>query len=151
MAITPNDIINKEFRKTLRGYDADQVDEYLQAVSDTLVHYLEENQRLKAHEDELRTRVQHYQETEALLSNALILAERTADETRQQAHQEADLIRREAEHKITAERTTLEEMRQYRLRIVTELRSLLRSHLTLLDSQEERLAPLPALDEEKGD
>ena len=151
MAITPNDISNKEFRRSLRGYDVDQVDDFLQAVSDTLVQLIEEQQRLKAQADELRARVQHYQETEALLHNALLLAERTADETRQRAHQEADLIRREAEQQIATQRAMLEELRQSRLRVVTELRTLLQTHLAMLDAQEGRPAPTPSRGEGKGD
>ncbi len=138
MAITPNDILNKEFRKTLRGYDTDQVDDFLQAVSDTLVSLIEDNQRMKTQAEDLRVRVQRYQDTEELMKSALMLAERAADETRQHAHQQADLIRREAEVQISAERTTLEDLRHSRLRAVAELRSLLQSHLGLLEAQEGR-------------
>lgn len=149
MAITPNDILNKEFRKAFRGYDTDQVDDFLQAVSDTLLHLIEDNQRLKSQAEELRTRVQHFQETEELMHNALMLAERAADETRQQAHQQADLIRREAELQIGGERATLEELRQSRLRVVTELRTVLHAHLALLEAQEGRSAPGLSRFEEK--
>jgi cell division initiation protein len=142
MAITPNDIINKEFRKALRGYDTDQVDDFLQVVTETLIQLIEDNQRMKSQADDLRIRLQRYQETEELMKNALILAERTADETRQRAHQEADLIKREAEVQIATERATVETLRQSGLRIVTELRTLLQTHLALLDAQEGRSAPL---------
>ncbi|HEY3378384.1 MAG TPA: DivIVA domain-containing protein [Armatimonadota bacterium] len=134
--LTPNDIINQEFRTTLRGYATEQVDEFLQQISDRLFRVMEENQRLNTQADDLRARLQQYQQTEDLVKKALILAERTADEVRQHAHQEADLLRREMERKLDVERDSLEEIRQLRLRAIAELRAVLYSQLALLESQE---------------
>ncbi|HEX2949901.1 MAG TPA: DivIVA domain-containing protein [Armatimonadota bacterium] len=134
--ITPNEIINKEFRMTLRGYATDQVDDFLQHVSDSVFHVVEENKRLRGQVDELRNRLKQYQETEDLMKNALLLAERTASETRERAERDADGIRRQAELRIQEERGKLEDLRQLRLRVITELRSVLQSHLDMLDTQE---------------
>jgi len=138
--ITPTDIVNKVFRVTMRGYERDEVDDFLQQVSDSLYRALEENQRMRAQMDDLRAQLQHYQDTEDLMKNALLLAERAADETRQRAHQEADLLRREAESDLHKEHTTLEELRQSRHRMVAEFRAVLQAHLNLLDAQEGRPA-----------
>ena len=148
--ITPTDIVNKVFRITLRGYARDEVDDFLQQVSDSLYRALEENQRLRGQLEDLRGRLQHYQDTENLIKNALLLAERTADETRQRAHQEADLIRREAENTMRTERAELEELRHTRQRIAAELRAMLHAHLTLLDTQEGSLASAPAQSKGEG-
>jgi cell division initiation protein len=141
--LTPNDIVNKEFRRVLRGYDTEQVDDFLQQVSDQLYRALEENQRMRGQLDDLRAQVQRYQQTEDLIKNALVLAERTAEDVRQHAHEQAALIRREAEEHIRTERAQLEEARQARLRTLSELRSVLQAQLTLLDSQEGRLSSPP--------
>lgn len=142
--ITPTDIVNKQFRVTLRGYDRNEVDDFLQQASDSLYRALEENQRLRAQNDDLRERLQHYQNSEDLIKNALLLAERTADETRQRAHQEADLMRREMEQTLRTERAELEELRQARQRMIAEMRAMLHAHLSLLDAQDGRPAPAPA-------
>jgi cell division initiation protein len=136
--ITPNDIINKEFRMTLRGYATEQVDDFLQQISDRLFRVMEENQRLRAQTEEVRGHLQQYQQTEELLKNALVLAERAAEETRQRAHQEADLIRREAEVQLERERASVQDTLHLRDRAVAELRALLQSHLAMLDTQEDR-------------
>jgi cell division initiation protein len=146
--ITPNDIINKEFHRSLRGYDIEQVDEFLQQVSERLFRAVEENQRLRAQADDLRSRLQRYQETEELLKNALMLAERTADETRHRAHQEADIIRREAEQSLERERAELDELRRTRARVIAELRAVLHTHLSMLDSQEGNRKASPSSDQE---
>jgi len=138
---TPNDIVNKAFRVTFRGYAPQEVDDFLQNVSDSLFHALEENRRLKSQLDEQRGRVQQYQETESLMTNALLLAQRTADDLRHQAHQEADLLRREAQQLIRAEYATLDDLRQTRQRVIAEIRAVLQSHLLLLDAQAQQAAP----------
>lgn len=137
--LTPTDIVNKEFRRSLRGYTVDDVDEFLQQASDSLFRALEEMQRLRAQVESLTDQVKRYQQTEDLIKNALVLAERTADELRSHALQDADKIRRDAEEQLHAQRTEMDTMRQTRLRIISELRAVLNSHLTMLDTQESRL------------
>ncbi|MHB9130746.1 MAG: DivIVA domain-containing protein [Armatimonadota bacterium] len=139
--LTPNDIVNKEFSRALRGYSTEQVDEFLQQISDTLFDALEENKRLRGQHDDLQGKIAQYQQTEGLITNALVLAERTADETRQHAHQEADLLRREAENQLQSTYNELDELRRTRARIIAELRGLLTTQLSLLETQEGRTHP----------
>lgn len=134
--LTPTDIVNKEFRVTFRGYAQGEVDDLLQQASDTLYKALEENQKLRGEVETLQARVQQYQQTEHLIKNALVLAERTADETRQHAHEEADLIRKQAEEATRREREELESLRQLRFRVIAELRGMLHAHQSLLDAQQ---------------
>lgn len=143
--LTPNDIVNKQFRLTFRGYAQDQVDDFLQHVSDSLFRVLEENQRLRAQNDDLRTHLQQYQQTEELVKNALVLAQRTADEVRQHAHEEADLIRREAEDRLRAERAALEDLRQQRHRTIAELRAMLEAQLSMVRAQNDQPLTTPTV------
>lgn len=136
--LTPNDIVNKEFRRAFRGYSPEQVDDFLQQVSEAYFATLEENKRVRAQVDEMRALSQQFQETESLLKNTLVLAERTAEETRRNSREEADLMRREAEQQITGARAQLDELRQTRLRMLAELRAMLQAHLLLLDAQEQQ-------------
>jgi len=46
VAVTPNDILEKRFERSFRGYDEDQVDEFLDAVKEELESKIEENQVL---------------------------------------------------------------------------------------------------------
>ena len=138
---TPSDIINKEFRMALRGYATEQVDDFLQQISESQFRVLEENKRLLAQIEDLRSRLQQYHETEELMKNALMLAEHAAEETRQHAHQEADLIRREGEVQLGKERAALEDVRQLRMRVIGELRGMLYSHLSMMEEQERRFSP----------
>jgi cell division initiation protein len=141
--LTPNDIVNKQFRHTLRGYAQDDVDEFLQQAAEAFFQALEEGQRLRAQLAEMRARLEQYQGTENLIKSALVMAERTAEEVRTSANREADLILREAEDRTREERAAVEELRQARLRIMSELHAMLTSHLNLLETQAKRLYPAP--------
>lgn len=46
MTITPNEILEKKFRSSFRGYDEDQVDEFLDAVKEEIENKIEENKLL---------------------------------------------------------------------------------------------------------
>ncbi len=46
MAITPNDILSKTFERSFRGYDEDQVDEFLDALKEEIERINEENHLL---------------------------------------------------------------------------------------------------------
>jgi len=46
LTITPNDILEKRFEHSFRGYDEDQVDEFLDAVKEELENRIEENSLL---------------------------------------------------------------------------------------------------------
>ncbi|MCR4716234.1 MAG: DivIVA domain-containing protein [Lachnospiraceae bacterium] len=96
--LSADDILDKKFEKG-RGYDKKEVDDFLQEVYDSYIFLQKKNIE---HEDQIRTLnsgLQHYKAIEASLQKALILAEKTADETIQTAKLKADSIIREAENK----------------------------------------------------
>ncbi len=139
--ITPNDIVNKEFKKSLSGYNTQEVDDFMQACSDTLFHGIEEIKRLQTVIDELQKQVSNYRSQEDFIKQALILAEKTADETRSSARKEADLMRREIEIELQRERTELATLRQKQCAMLAEVRAALYSQLALLESQEKKFTP----------
>ena len=47
MKLTPMDISNKEFKKGFRGYDSDEVDEFINEIIDNYEELFKENSRLK--------------------------------------------------------------------------------------------------------
>ena len=97
MAITPMDIQNKEFERAFRGYDIEDVDEFLDRVAKDLEHLMRENMELKDQINHLLEKNKNYQKLEETMHNAIVVAQGTADEVKHAAKREADLIRREAE------------------------------------------------------
>ncbi len=97
MTITPMDIQNKEFERSFRGYDIEDVDEFLDRVAKDLEHLARENMELKEKLDQLQDKNKNYRKLEETMHNAIVVAQETAEEVKQNAKREADLIRREAE------------------------------------------------------
>lgn len=97
MALTPLDIHNKEFSKGFRGYDEDEVNEFLDRVVKDYESLIKENMSMKQKVQDLSDKIEHYSKIEETLHNAIIVAQQTAKEVKETALGEADLIRKEAE------------------------------------------------------
>jgi len=98
MTITPVDIQNKEFERSFRGYDIEDVDEFLDRIASDLEQLIRENMELKEQVGNLMEKNKNYQKLEETMHNAIVVAQETADEVKLTAKREADLIRREAEN-----------------------------------------------------
>jgi cell division initiation protein len=150
--ITPIDIQHKTFKKALQGYDRAEVDQFLDDLIETLEDDAHHRAALQAEIADLKERISHFKAMEESLQNTLVLAQRTADEVKASAHKEADLIREQArlaaEREIASYNDAISEVRREHQRTVeaaekakSELRSLLATHLALLESAH---APVPA-------
>lgn len=94
--ITPKEIHDKEFKRSVRGYDMDDVDRFLDIIIKDLEELYKENATLKEEEEILRKKVDNYTEIEASLNRALVSAEKAADNTIKEAMAEKDRIINEA-------------------------------------------------------
>jgi cell division initiation protein len=157
--ITPVDIQHKTFKKALQGYDRAEVDQFLDEVIETLEDDAQHRAALDAEIADLKERISHFKAMEESLHNTLVLAQRTADEVKASAHKEADLIREQArlasEREIASYNEAIAEVRREHQRAIeasekakSELRSLLHTHLSLLDGthnpvQQQQLAQQP--------
>ncbi len=150
MPLTPAEIIHWQFRRRLLGYSVKDVKAFVQQVSETVAQLMEENQSLKEERERLLERLQVYQAIEQQLQNALIVAEKTANDIKRQAQKEAELIiaqaRQEAEQiradarsQYQAELEKVERLRQLQARLVAEMRHLLLSYLELLEKEEAKV------------
>lgn len=142
--ITIIDIQHKEFKKSLQGYDRNEVNEFLDEIIETLEDEAHARAALQGEIADLRERLSHFKAMEESLQSTLLLAQRTADEVKAAAHKEADLIKQEArlaaEREISALSDRIEEARREAQRhqdtaekAKSELRSLLMSHLALIE------------------
>lgn len=117
--LTPMDIHNKEFKHSFRGYDEDDVDDYLDRIVNDYGQLMRENEKLKNDLDRSRKDNEQYQKLEKNLKDTLLVAQKTADEvtTNAKEHaenllkntaQECQNMRREAELKAKATIETAE-------------------------------------------
>lgn len=145
--LTVLEIESKKFRKRLRGFDTVAVNAFLQEVAAHYEELVTENHRLREEVVGLRQEAERYRAMEAALKESLVLAQRSADETRTNAHKEAELILHEARLKaeqilqeaqaraqrLIAETETLEARKRA---VLMELRGLLLAHLHALETHD---------------
>lgn len=153
--ISPVDIQHKTFKKALQGYDRSEVDQFLDDMIESLEDEAQAMAALEAEVADLRERVGHFKAMEDSLQSTLLLAQRTADEVKAAAHKEADLIKQQARMEAEKEIGNLvdrteEAKREYQRATETaekarlELRSLLVTHLALLEKSPSAAPPANA-------
>ncbi|GAB6990593.1 DivIVA domain-containing protein [Paenibacillus pini] len=97
MPLTPLDIHNKEFGRRIRGYDEDEVNEFLDQVIKDYESVIRENKELHNQMTTLQERLNHFVNIEESLSKTIIVAQEAADEVKANAKKEAQLIIKESE------------------------------------------------------
>ncbi|OIK15207.1 DivIVA domain-containing protein [Bacillus sp. MUM 13] len=97
MPLTPIDIHNKEFNKGFRGYDEDEVNEFLDQIIKDYEIILREKRELEDKLNEVHDRLGHFTSIEGTLNKSIIVAQEAAEELKRNAQKEAKLIIKEAE------------------------------------------------------
>ena len=90
--ITPLDIQNKDFTKKMRGYDPDEVDDFLDAVIKDYTALMKENQSLKSKIGMLTKTVENYKSIEESMTRSVEMAKQTAQDLKDNANAEAQMI-----------------------------------------------------------
>ena len=97
MPLTPIDIHNQEFSKVFRGYDEDEVNEFLDQIIKDYEILLREKKELEDKLEETFDRLGHFTSIEGTLNKSIIVAQEAAEEVKRNAQKEAKLIIKEAE------------------------------------------------------
>lgn len=97
MPLTPLDIHNKEFSKGFRGYDEDEVNEFLDQVIKDYEMVIREKRQLEERVAELTEKLNYFTNIEETLNKSILIAQETAEEVKRNAQKEAKLIIKEAE------------------------------------------------------
>ena len=147
MNITALDIRKQEFGKTLRGFDTEEVQVFLETVADAFEALTKEHAVLKERIRSLEDSVAEYTNLEKTLQDTLVTAQRVTDSTRENARKEANLIVHEAriaadEEIESARRKAVQikrdiiDLRNYKESFIARLRALCRSHVEFLQAFE---------------
>ena len=97
MPLTPLDIHNKSFNKGFRGYDEDEVNEFLEQVMKDYELVLREKKALEEKYADARERLGHFSNIEETLNKSILIAQEAAEDVKRNAKNEAKLILKEAE------------------------------------------------------
>ncbi|HEX7280550.1 MAG TPA: DivIVA domain-containing protein [Vicinamibacterales bacterium] len=97
MKVTPLDLRQQRFQTVMRGYDRGEVQAFLLEAADDYENALRENDKLRQDVAKLDAVLGEHRGQERNLRNTLLTAQKLADEIKEQAQSEAELIVREAE------------------------------------------------------
>ena len=92
MKLTPMDINNKEFKRGLRGYNPEEVDEFLDEVVENYEELYKDNSKLREKVASLTEQIEHYSKIESTIQNTLVLAQNAADQAKKKKEKEAELV-----------------------------------------------------------
>ncbi|GAA0743720.1 DivIVA domain-containing protein [Clostridium oceanicum] len=92
MKITSMEITNKQFKRGIRGYNCDEVDEFLDLIADDYERLYKENSTLNEKIANLEEKINHYNKMEDTIQNTLLLAQNSAEQAKETAQKEADLV-----------------------------------------------------------
>lgn len=97
VSLTPLDIHNKEFGKGFRGYNEDEVNEFLDRIIKDYESIIRQNKELEEKISQLSERLSYFSNIEESLSKSIIIAQEASEDVKSNAKKEAQLIVKEAE------------------------------------------------------
>jgi cell division initiation protein len=99
MKITPIDISGHRFAKRMRGFDPEEVRSFLNLVSGEFERLVIDNNALKEELAQIKAGIADYKERERILKETLVTAQKLAEDIKDEARKEAQLVVKEAEIK----------------------------------------------------
>ena len=107
--ITPSDIENKQFARVKKGYDPDEVDDFLDLVILDMEKLIRENKQLKEELGKAHVQVDKHMNTETTVYETLEAAKSLMNDIAASAERRAEILLKNAEmdgkEEKTAERT----------------------------------------------
>ncbi|GAF39021.1 cell-division initiation protein (septum placement) [Agrilactobacillus composti DSM 18527 = JCM 14202] len=97
MALTPLDIHNKEFNVRFRGYDQDQVNDFLEQIIKDYEALLRHNEDVERALKDSQEKVAYFTDLKDALNQSIIVAQDAADKVKVNAQREAEIIQDNAE------------------------------------------------------
>ncbi|WP_438798892.1 DivIVA domain-containing protein [Staphylococcus pseudintermedius] len=97
MAFTPSEIKNKTFTRIKNGFEPTEVEQYLEQLSHEIERLKEDKKQLEKVLEERDAHIQSFKEVEKSVGEAIVSAQRAADETKAAAQKERDAIIQKAQ------------------------------------------------------
>ncbi|HAQ1557118.1 TPA: DivIVA domain-containing protein [Enterococcus faecium] len=99
MALTPLDIQNKTFPTKMRGYNQDEVDDFLDLVVRDYEELTQRNRELEKAVKHSEEKLEYFNELKDALNQSIIVAKDTADKVKTSASKESEVIVTSAQNK----------------------------------------------------
>lgn len=119
MALTPLDIQNKNFPIKMRGYEKNEVDDFLDLVVRDYEAAVQKNRELEKALKHAEEKLEYFNELKDALNQSIIVAQDTADKVKTSASKESEVLVAAAENRAD-ELITNAEKRAYELTTTAE-------------------------------
>ena len=142
--LTAQDIQSQQFHVRFRGFDVEEVDDFLERIAETVLALSEENKRLRERVDEMERELATFQNQQKTFQNAILSAQHIAEEmqekTRQELEKQRVVARDEAEELVADARQEVvnlerevDRLEALKAQVADELRTVLESYVERLD------------------
>jgi len=146
MILSAQDIQSQQFHVRFRGFDVEEVDDFLEKIAAAFQTVSEENQKLKGRLETMEKDLATYQNQQKSFQSAIIAAQNVADGMKEksreeaeatvaEAQEEAHLRREEANREIAELKGKIDDLKALREQTRDDLRQQLKSCLHLLDTE----------------
>ncbi|HEY0155493.1 MAG TPA: DivIVA domain-containing protein [Longimicrobium sp.] len=159
--LTPLDVRKKkgDFRRVMRGYDAESVDNFLEVVASRMEELVRQNSALAGKVDAMSGSMAEYRDRERAMNEALVSAQQLREDMRDQARREADLLLREArsqgerivsdaKRQVSLALEALRRIQGQRVRFLRIFRAMVERQLGEIEQEEGLTATLTRLEAE---
>jgi cell division initiation protein len=147
LEISPLDVRNQVFKRKMKGYDQDEVKQFLDAVADRMEQMLKAKEELATENAALKQKAAYYVDMEQTLKDTLVTAQKISADARANAKQSAQNILREAEieaeKKVSSIVGQVEHIARSRdtlkaetMALIVKLRSMIEAQLSYVASME---------------
>jgi cell division initiation protein len=147
MRITPMDIEQQEFSRSFRGYNEEEVDDFLDKIVKDYEELINENVRLNEEIEKMQEKLKEFSEIEETLRSALLNAQKSAEEMKGRVESEAKIIIEKAEMEAKALKqqvfqkedmlkNEIDNLRRYKFIFKEKFKSMLNLYLKMLENEE---------------
>ena len=95
--LAPSEIDNMRFSKTIKGYNVDEVDDFLDQLTADYERLYKENAEYKDKFEQMEKELGQYKQMEHTLQNTLVVAQTAAGDIKNTAQKQAEQIIRDAQ------------------------------------------------------
>lgn len=146
MRISPMDIEQQQFGKSFRGYNEEEVDNFLDRIAKDYEEVLNENVKSKDEVERLQAKLAEYLKMEETLRTALVNAQQSASSIREAmqkeaqnlietAQIEAERIKQKAMQEILDTNNEITTLQKRKFLILEKLKNTLKLHIRMLDEE----------------
>ena len=147
MRITPMDIEQQEFTRSFRGYNEEEVDDFLDKIVKDYEELINENVRLNEEIEKMQEKLKEFSQIEETLRSALLNAQKSAEEMKGRVESEAKIIIEKAELEAKSlkqqvfqredlVKNEIDKLRRYKFIFKEKFKSMLNLYLKMIENEE---------------